>query len=130
MSSRMCGSVTVGDSTSADDLVDGFEELAHAHRLGHVLPRSRVEHPLHLAFGCVGAEHHHGDVPGLRRGLEPLEDQVTVDIGEVHVEQDQRGTVFHGESHGVFATHRCHQTQSWATFEDLFDELHGGQVVL
>ncbi len=91
----------LGRRAGAQVLVDDVEQLLEVERLGEVLVDTGVSESSPLPGRRVGREYDHGNVDGSRIALEPLQHFEAVDVGQVHVEQDQVRAVLLGQ----FDTH-------------------------
>ena len=78
-------------------LVDDVEQLLEVERLREIVMDAGVAEAASLPGRGVGREHDDRDVNGARITLKPFEHLESVDVGEVHVEQDEIRSILLGQ---------------------------------
>src|SRR5579863_1324652 len=113
----------------AQIVVDQGEEQLQVQRLREVLVRPGVAESSDLARRRVGRQHHDRDVGSRGVGAKSLQHVESVDVGQVHVEQDQVRVADLGDADAGTALDRGQELDIGTLEQEAFDQLHVVEIV-
>jgi len=96
-------------SAARHNCVDEGQEFADINRLGEVIVRAGGAEAIDLRGSGIGADYDHGNGLGARIGTQLPKDLVSLNIGEVEIDEDEVVLMLAGEFKPDAALHRRDQ---------------------
>jgi hypothetical protein len=112
------------------ELIDDPEEFADVEWFGEIRASSGSLKPLDLARGCVGAQYDDRNRTRQRVVSKLLQHDVTIDVGQVKIQQDECRPMLPGELEAQATLHRRNDVDVAALNKYPLDEREVGEIVL